>query len=61
MKAYLPLEDLLCGCKKVNELVPKVLLARFHNESLPFRPPTTAELGDPPSEGFEFDGDPSEG
>ena len=26
---------LLCGCKKVNELVPRVRLARFHNESLP--------------------------
>lgn len=26
---------LLCGCKKVNEFVPKVRLALFHNESLP--------------------------
>ena len=26
---------LLCGCRKVNELVPSVRLARFHRESLP--------------------------
>lgn len=25
----------LCGCKKVNEFVPNVRLALFHNESLP--------------------------
>ena len=28
---------LVVGCKKVNELVPKVRLARFHRESLPSR------------------------
>lgn len=28
---------LVVGCKKVNELVPKVRLARFHKESLPSR------------------------
>ena len=28
---------LVVGCKNVKELVPKVRLARFHNESLPSR------------------------
>ena len=31
----LPGVGLLCGCKKVNEFVPNVCLARFHNEMLP--------------------------
>ena len=34
-RSALPRAGLLCGCRKVNELVPNVLLARFHNESLP--------------------------
>lgn len=31
----IPVTDLPCGCKKVNELVPNVRLARFQRESLP--------------------------
>jgi len=54
---YLPLVDRLCGCRKANELVPKVLLARFQRESLPFLP-WDGFAGDPLSEGFEFEGEP---
>ena len=31
----LPWAGLLCGCRKVRELVPKVCLARFHKETFP--------------------------
>lgn len=31
----LPWVGLLCGCRKVKEFVPKVCLARFHNETFP--------------------------
>lgn len=34
-RAFLPGAGLLCGCKNVNEFVPSVRLALFHNESLP--------------------------
>lgn len=34
-RSALPRVSLLCGCRKVNELVPNVLLARFHRESFP--------------------------
>ena len=51
----LPRLGLLCGCRKVKELVPSVLLARFHNESLPsllvFL--CAGEEGDVPSEGLD--------
>ncbi len=51
-----PFVGRLCGCRKVKELVPKVLLARFQRESLPFLP-WEGFAGDPPSEGLEPEGE----
>lgn len=53
--AYLPRLGLLCGCKKVKELVPSVRLARFHNESLPSLLPFlgAGEEGEVPSDRFD--------